>query len=137
MQNNVQNKPNKRCYRDVPNQMYILVLILPNTTNNISTNINFEQIMVNFSTSTNFEQIMVDFIINWLCMVFHQTNFRFSFIKEIGINFGPLIGPLTPKTDKGYWTVEGSTVWYGSKAKKIKSKILPKILSNSTRPTEV
>ena len=67
--------------------MYILVLILPNTIN-ISTNINFEQIMVNFSTNTNFEQIMVDFSINWLCKVFHQTNFGFSFIKEIEIDFG-------------------------------------------------
>ena len=45
----MQNKPNTRCYRDVFNQMYILVLILSNTTINISTNTNLEQIMVDFS----------------------------------------------------------------------------------------
>ena len=59
------------------NQMYILLLILSNTTINISTN-------------TNFEQIMLEFSINWLCKVFHQENFGFGF-KEIGIDFGQVL----------------------------------------------
>ena len=42
--------------------------------------------MINISTDTDFEQIMVDFSINWLCKVFHQTDFGHSF-EEIGINF--------------------------------------------------
>ena len=70
---NVQNKQNGRCYGDVFNQMYILILAVSKTTINISTNINFEQIMVDFS-------------INCLCKVFHQANFEFDF-KEIGIDF--------------------------------------------------
>ena len=57
--------------------MYILVLILSNTTINISTNTNFEQIMVHFS-------------INGLCKVFHQANFGLGF-KEIGIGFGQVL----------------------------------------------
>ena len=51
----------------------MMILVLSNTTINISTNTNFEQIMVNFS-------------INWLCKIFHQANFGFGF-KEIGIDF--------------------------------------------------
>ena len=53
--------------------MYILILVLSNKTINISTN-------------TNFQQIMVDFSINWLCKVFHQANFGLGF-EEIGIDF--------------------------------------------------
>ena len=70
---NVQNTPNGKCYGDLSNQIYIMILVLSNTTINISTNTNFEQIMVNFS-------------INWLCKIFHQANFGFGF-KEIGIDF--------------------------------------------------
>ena len=121
----VQNKPNGRCYEDVFNQMYILILVLSNTTINISTN-------------TNFEQIMVDFSINWLCKLFHQANFGLSF-EEIEIDFEQLLWLANwhQKTDKGHWTVEGSTMWYSSKDNKIKLKILSKILPNSTRPREV
>ena len=46
---NEQNKPNGRYHGDVFNQMYILILILSNTTINISTNTNLEKIMVDFS----------------------------------------------------------------------------------------
>ena len=46
---NLQNKSNGRFYGDVFNQMYILILLLYNTTINISTNTSFEQIMVDFS----------------------------------------------------------------------------------------
>ena len=53
--------------------MYILILLLYNTTINISTN-------------TSFEQIMVDFSINWLYKVFHLANFGLGF-KEIEIDF--------------------------------------------------
>ena len=70
---NLQNKPNGRFYGDVFNQMYILILLLYNTTINISTN-------------TSFEQIMVDFSINWLYKVFHLANFGLGF-KEIEIDF--------------------------------------------------
>ena len=120
---NVQNKPIGRFCGDVFNQMYILILVLSNT---------------NISTNTNFEQIMVDFSINWLCKVFHQANFGLGF-KEFGIDFEQALWLANwhQKTDKGYWTVEGSTMWYSSKDNKIKSKILSKILSNSTRLTEV
>ena len=69
----MQNKPNGRCYGDVFNQMYILISVLYSTTLNISTN-------------TNFEQIMVDFMVNWLCKVFHQENFGLGF-EETGIDF--------------------------------------------------
>ena len=34
---------------------------------------------------------------------------------------GPLIGKLIPKIDNRHWTVDESTMWYGSKAKKIKT----------------
>ena len=67
------NKLNGGCYEDVFNQMHILILVLSNTTIKISTN-------------TNFEQIMVDFNINWHCKVFHQTNFGLGF-KGTGIDF--------------------------------------------------
>ena len=122
---NVQSKPNGRFYGDVLNEMYILILVLSNT-------------IINISTNTNFEQIMVDFSINWLCKVFHQANFGLGF-KEFGIDFEQALWLANwhQKTDKGYWTVEGSTMWYSSKDNKIKSKILSKILSNSTRLTEV
>ena len=70
---NMQNKPNGICYRDLFNQMCIMVLVLSNT-------------IINISTNTNFEQIMVDFSINWLYKVFHQPNFGLGF-KEIGIDF--------------------------------------------------
>ena len=53
--------------------MYILILVLSNT-------------IINISTNTNFEQIMVDFSINWLYKLFHKTNFGLGF-KEIGIDF--------------------------------------------------
>ena len=46
---NVQNKPNGRFYGDALNQMYILIIVLSNTTTNISTSINFEKNMVDFS----------------------------------------------------------------------------------------
>ena len=70
---NAQNKPKGRCYGDVFNQMYILMFVLSNTT-------------INISTTTNFEQILADFSINWLCKAFQQANFRLGF-KEIGIGF--------------------------------------------------
>ena len=79
----MQNKPNKRCYRDVLNQMYILVLILPNTTINISTNINFEQIMVNFSTNTNFEQIMVDLVLTDYVRYFTKQTLDSVLLKKL------------------------------------------------------
>ena len=41
---------------------------------------------INISTTTNFEQILADFSINWLCKAFQQANFRLGF-KEIGIGF--------------------------------------------------
>ena len=69
----MQNKLNGRCYGEVLNQMYILILVLSNATINISTN-------------RNFEQIMVDFCVNWLCKIFHLENFGLSF-KEIEIDF--------------------------------------------------
>ena len=70
---NVQNKPNGRFYGDALNQMYILSIVLSNTTTNIS-------------TSINFEKNMVDFSIIWLCKLFCQANFGLGF-KEIGIDF--------------------------------------------------
>ena len=70
---NVQNKPNGRFYGDALNQMYILSIVLSNTTTNIS-------------TSINFEKNMVDFSIIWLCKLFCQANFGIGF-KEIGIDF--------------------------------------------------
>ena len=91
------------CYEDAFNQMYILLSILSNTTINISTNTNFEQIMVDFSISSS--QLWTRFWRNWTWL---WTS--------------PLIGKLTPKTDKGHWTIKGSTTSYDSKAKKIKIK---------------
>ena len=44
---------------------------------------------------------------------------------------------LTPKTDKGHWTVEESTMWYSSKAKKIKNKKNRSKMSYSTRLDKV
>ena len=69
----MQNKPNRRSYEDVFNLTYTLILVLSNKT-------------VNISTNTNFEQVMVDFSINWLYKVFHQANFRLGF-EEIEIDF--------------------------------------------------
>ena len=57
--------------------MYILLLVLLNT-------------MINISTNTNFEQIMVDLTINWLCKVFHHANFGLGF-EEIGIDFEQVV----------------------------------------------
>ena len=83
------NKLNGGCYEDVFNQIHILILVLSNTTIKISTN-------------TNFEQIMVDFNINWICKVFHQTIFGLGF-EGTGIDFEhPFIGKLLPKTGKGH-----------------------------------
>ena len=45
----MQNKPNRRYYEGVFNQMYLLISLLSNTMINISTDTNFEQIMVEFS----------------------------------------------------------------------------------------
>ena len=73
----MQNKLNERCYGEMFNQMYILLLVLLNT-------------MINISTNTNFEQIMVDLTINWLCKVFHHANFGLGF-EEIGIDFEQVV----------------------------------------------
>ena len=86
---NVQNESNGKCYEDVFNQRYILLYILSSAKINIYGNSTFEQNMVYFS-------------INWLYKVFQQPNFGFGF-EEVEI-------------DKIYWMVDGSTVWYGSKA---------------------
>ena len=67
---NMQNKPNRRYYEGVFNQMYLLISLLSNT-------------MINISTDTNFEQIMVEFSINWLCKVFHQADFGLGFEKIV------------------------------------------------------
>ena len=86
---NVQNESNGKCYEDVFNQRCILLYVLSNAKINIYGNSTFEQTMVYFS-------------INWLFKVFQQPNFGFGF-EEVEI-------------DKIYWMVDGSTVWYGSKA---------------------
>ena len=46
---NVRNKLDGKCYKDVLNQTYILILVSPNKTINICANTTFEQVMVNFS----------------------------------------------------------------------------------------
>ena len=66
----MQNKPNRRYYEGMFNQMYLLISLLSNT-------------MINISTDTNFEQIMVEFSINWLCKVFHQADFGLGFEKIV------------------------------------------------------
>ena len=70
---NVQNKPNGRCYGDILNQMYILILVLLNTTISICTN-------------TNCEKIMGDSSINWLWKLLHLENFEID-LKKLGIYF--------------------------------------------------
>ena len=55
LKGNVQNKPNRRCYEDMFNQINILILV-----------VYFNMIVstINISANTTFEQIMVDSSIN-------------------------------------------------------------------------
>ena len=43
----VRNKLDGKCYKDVLNKTYILILVLSNKTINICANTTFEQVMVN------------------------------------------------------------------------------------------
>ena len=72
--------------------MYTLILVLSNKT-------------VNISTNTNFEQVMVDFSINWLYKVFHQANFRLGF-EEIEIDFEQVLW-----LENWYQKLTGDTEW--------------------------
>ena len=49
---NVQNKPNEICYKVVFNQTYVLILVLPNTTINISTNTVLKKLKLTFNRSS-------------------------------------------------------------------------------------
>lgn len=76
----------------------------------------------NTSANTTFKQTLADFSTNDYVSYKHQSNFGFGF-EEFKVDFEQVFDWQTsPKTDKRHWTVDRSSMWNNSKARKLKTK---------------